>query len=226
MLPGLSSFPHWLVSSPRCGSQTSQQSCWSSYWKWRRQHCWSFPNNHMRYHCAHLEKIPQAHMQIPRSTLPCSRDLLRSKRSLPSFFVWYSYFDGNFALLHTTEGFVSHSALRWLMSGENQVKLVPVLRSWVSPGDCVGACYWRTRSWNRVCDEGIALEGLGYFCSSFQCRNDPSKWAMTFDQHQLWRWSNREWTVSSSFSVIPLMVIASSWYNLSFASPGDDRIGA
>ena len=24
-------FPHWLVSSPRCGSQTSQQSCWSSY---------------------------------------------------------------------------------------------------------------------------------------------------------------------------------------------------
>ena len=49
---------------------------------------------------------------------------------------------------------------------------------------------------------------------------------MTFDQHQLWRWSHREWTVSSSFSVIPLMVIASSWYNLSFASPGDDRIGA
>ena len=31
MLPGLSSFPHWLVSSPRCWSQTSQQSCWSSY---------------------------------------------------------------------------------------------------------------------------------------------------------------------------------------------------
>ena len=26
--------------------------------------------------------------------------------------------------------------------------------------------------------------------------------------------------------MIPLMVIASSWYNLSFASPGDDRIGA
>ena len=123
-------------------------------------------------------------------------------------------------------GFVSHSALRLLASGENQVKLVPVLRSWVSPGDCVGACYWRTRSWNRVCDEGIALEGLGCFRSSSQCRNNPSKWAMTFDQHQLWRWSNREWTVSSSFSVIPLMVIASSWYNLSFASPGDDRIGA
>ena len=35
------------------------------YWKWR-QHCWSFPINHMRYHCAHLEKIPHAHMQIPR----------------------------------------------------------------------------------------------------------------------------------------------------------------
>ena len=66
MLPGLLSFPHWLVSSPRCGSQTSQQSCWSPYWKWRRQHCWSFPINHMRYHCAHLEKIRQAHMQIPR----------------------------------------------------------------------------------------------------------------------------------------------------------------
>ena len=66
MLPELSSFPHWLVSSPRSGSQTSQQSCWSSYWKWRRQYCWSFPTNHMRYHCAHVEKIPQAHMQIPR----------------------------------------------------------------------------------------------------------------------------------------------------------------
>ena len=24
---------------------------------------------------------------------------------------------------------------------ENQVKLVPLLRSWLSPGDCVGACY-------------------------------------------------------------------------------------
>ena len=46
------------------------------------------------------------------STLPCSRDLLMSKRGLPSFFVWYSYFDGNFALLHTKEGFVTHSALR------------------------------------------------------------------------------------------------------------------
>ena len=31
MLPGLSSFPHWLVSSPRSGSQTSQQSFWFSY---------------------------------------------------------------------------------------------------------------------------------------------------------------------------------------------------
>ena len=123
-------------------------------------------------------------------------------------------------------GFVSHSELRLLVSGENHVKLVPVLRSWVSPGDCVGACYWRTRSWNRVCDEGIALEGLGCFRSSSHCRNEPSKWAMTFDQHQLWRWSHREWTVSSSFSVIPLMVIASSWYNLSFASPEDDRIRA
>ena len=102
---------HWPVSSPLCGSQTGQQSCWSSYWKWRRQHCWSFPiNRHTLPLCAPGKDSSSAHANS--STLPCWRDLLMSKRGLPSFFVWYSYFDGNFTLLHTKEGVVSHSALR------------------------------------------------------------------------------------------------------------------
>ena len=220
MLPGLSFFPS--LASVISSVWESNQSAVLLVFLLKMEKVALLKFSHQSHAlplCAPGKDSSSAHANS--STLPCSRDLLMSKRGLPSFFVWYSYFDGHFALLHSKEGFVSHSALRLLVSGENQVKLVPVLRSWVSPGDCVGACYWRTRSWNRVCDEGIALEGLGCFRSSSQCRNNPSKWAMTFGQHQLWRWSHREWTVSNSFSVIPLMVIASSWYNLSFASPGD-----
>ena len=52
MLKGRSSFHQWLVSSQR-GTQTSQQSCWSSRQKWTsrpcEKHSWSFPIYRIRY---------------------------------------------------------------------------------------------------------------------------------------------------------------------------------
>ena len=193
------------------------------YWKWR-QHCWSFPINHMRYHCAHLEKIPQAHMQIPRLYLVDGICSCQSEASPPFLCDTVTLMAILLCCTPRRDSYRIQHSDNWC--------LVRIRSNWCRCLDLgclqetVGACYWRTGSWNRVCDEGIALEGLGYFRSSSQWRNDLSKWAMSFDQHQLWRCSHREWTVSSSFSVIPLMVIASSWYNLSFASPGDDRVGA
>ena len=179
----------------------------------------------MRYHCAHLEKIPQAHMQIPRLYLVDGICSCQSEASPPFLCDTVTLMAILLCCTPRRDSYRIQHSDNWC--------LVRIRSNWCRCLDLgclqetvLGLVIEGTRSWNRVCDEGIALEGLGCFRSSFQCRNDTSKWAMTFDQHQLWRWSHREWTVSSCFSVIPLMVIASSWYNLSFASPRDDRLGA
>ena len=209
------------MSSPRSGTQTSQQSCWSSCRKWKRPRC----EQHSYLSHALALGRPGRNSSSARansSTLPCfnarpSR-LFCEVHFLCSRFYFAAHQGVVCMAISTLITTCDLDACKGGASGEDQVKLMAVLRSWVSPEDSVlGAWYWRTCYWHRGCNDSKTLAGVGRFRSSSQCKTDPSKRTMSFDQHQRWHWSRREWTVALLQG--PLMVVAS----LSFASSGESQ---
>ena len=188
------------MSSPRSGTQTSQQSCWSSRRKWKRPRC----EQHSYLSHALALGRPRRNSSSTRansSTLPCfnarpSR-LFCEVHFLCSRFYFAAHQGVVCMAISTLITTCDLDACKGGASGEDQVKLMAVLRSWVSPEDPVlGAWYWRTCYWHRGCNDSKTLAGVGRFRSSSQCKTDPSKRTMSFDQHQRWHWSRREWTVA------------------------------
>ena len=97
----------------------------------------------MRQYQAGLETIPQAHLQI----LPlhpvhglcwCQCESFLLLCAIEFFFSKF-YSAAHQVTISTLIIACDLDDGRAGASGENQVKLVPLLRSWVSSGDCVGA---------------------------------------------------------------------------------------
>ena len=172
------------MSSPRSGTQTSQQSCWSCRRKWKRPRC----EQHSYLSHALALGRPGRNSSSARansSTLPCfnarpSR-LFCEVHFLCSRFYFAAHQGVVCMAISTLITTCDLDACKGGASGEDQVKLMAVLRSWVSPEDSVlGAWYWRTCYWHRGCNDSKTLAGVGRFRSSSQCKliqaNGP--WAL------------------------------------------------
>ena len=168
------------MSSPWGGTQTSQQSCWSSWPKMNMaaQHSWGVPVYCMRQYQAGLETIPQAHLQILPLHPVHGLCWCQCESFLLLCAIEFFFFE---ILLCCTPGHNQHAHncmwswcwkgwSIWWESGQAGAiaKIVGVFRRL-----CWGLVL-KNVLLTRVVMTALAPVGVGRFRSSSLCRTDPS----------------------------------------------------